>query len=136
VFHSSFSDVVLLLIFLLPIGIAFLFISNVLTWIYVIVIWCPVVIYWLISVLAEFTQQKVVFTNKRIIKDIGFGRTVSIWFEHVIRFDKVHFPDESGILFYTLNKTAFGKEYQVRYKLENISSVNEVYDLVTDGYSV
>ena len=86
-----------------------------------------------VAIVSEATQKKVTLTTKRIIKEIGPGRVVSVWYEHVERFDKVSFPDGTGTLYYTLKRTAFGKELRIRYKLENIKEINDAFSLVNSA---
>ena len=93
----------------------------------------PVLLLLIAGIIAEMTQKNVTLTNMRIIKEIGLGRNVSIWYKHVHRFDKVSFPDNTGILFYTLPRTAFGKELLVCYRLENINEVDDAFTFAENG---
>lgn len=118
------------LIFTFPFAIVIAIISKILAFFFILFFWLPIFIIYLASAVSEITQKKVTFTNKRIIKEIGLGRSVSIWYEHVQRFDKVSFPDGTGILYYTLSKKAFGRDLQIKYKVENIKEVNDAFSLV------
>lgn len=118
------------LIFTFPLGFVIALINGILAFIFLALFWFPVFIAFLISIVSEYLQKKVTFTNKRIIKEIGLGRSISIWYEHALRFDKVSFPDGTGVLYYTLQKSAFGRQLQIRYKVENIKEVNDAFSLV------
>ena len=122
--------------FFMPIGIVFGVISGVLASIFFVVTYVPAFLIFLFTVIAEVTQKKITITNKRILKQTGPGRFISIWFKHVRRFDKVAFPDGTGILYYTVPKTIFGKQITNRYKIENITHVNEAFSIVTQDNTV
>merc|ERR1712137_316088 len=137
--RSMLTNVVYLTIFFVftfPIAIVCAIFSSTLAGAFILVFWVPAILISLVQCLAEATQTKVTVTNKRIIKAIGLGRVVSIWYEHVKRFDKVSFPDGTGVLFYTLHKSAFGKDLHITYKIENIMEVNDVFTIANSGGQV
>ena len=110
--------------------------SGVVASIVVVIVYFPSLVILVVGIIAEITQKKIVFTNKRILKQINSKKTVSIWYNHVERFDKVSFPDGTGILYYTVHKKVFGKDMKVVYKIVNITNVNEAYSIVTEDNTV